>query len=54
MFYTNDVSDTPKQPICQPDEHSVLCVHGMTKIRRWLGHETMHPTLIEVPSIVFA
>lgn len=39
-FYMNDLPDTPKQSISEPNEHATQCVHRLGTLRRWTKIET--------------
>ena len=52
IFYTNHLDGTPDAPVMLPNEHAIKCVRGLVKIRRWMGTESLHPTIIEVPAVV--
>ena len=55
VFYSNDLADTPREIISGVEnDHTVECVHGLSKIKRWLGKEVFHRTILRVPAIVVA
>ena len=54
-FYTNDLADILDTIISRTEnDPSVKCVHGLSKIKRWLGTEVFHRTILRVPAIVVA
>ena len=54
IFYTNDLAGTPKQNIERQSTHTIRCVQGLAPMRRWMGNESMHRTLLHVPAVVVA
>lgn len=55
MFYTNDLSATPSQPILGSDvPESVFCVQGLAPLNHWTGGEVLHRTILMVPAFVTA
>jgi sporulation protein YlmC with PRC-barrel domain len=43
IFYTNDLSSTPSEPILDGgNEEAILCVRGLGIFHRWTGNENMH------------
>lgn len=53
-FYNDDLAGAPQDSVCPPDSHSIRCVHGLVKIKRWQGNEAPHPTITKVPVILLA
>ena len=54
-FYTNDLyCDVPGDIVRGDDEEAIKCVHGVVKINRWMGNESMKRTEIMAPAVVVA
>jgi hypothetical protein len=55
VFYTNDLASNPPEPVVQgSDERAWTCVHGLAKISRWTGNETMHHKDFLVAALIVA
>lgn len=54
VFYCNNLDGKPTAPVMASCKTSIKCVHGLTNIRRWMGTEAMHATVIEVPAILMS
>lgn len=50
VFYTNDLADTPDSDIsgCK-SQQAVKCVYGLSRLKRWLGNEIFHRTVLKLP-----
>ena len=53
-FYTNDLASTPTKQLQFKNKESVMCVRGLAPMERWLGNESMHRTVVQVPAIIVA
>lgn len=53
-FYCNGLASTLMALVMKLCPNYFQCAHDMAKIRRWLGHESMHLSLVEVPPILTA
>lgn len=51
-LYINYLSDTPSQRIQRPSDHSILFVHGVFNMSRWLGGEILSRSELYVPALV--
>lgn len=54
ILYTNDLNDTPRQDSEGQYEYTVMCVHKLSPLNRWLETEAMKRTTIYVPAPVVA
>lgn len=48
FVYYNDLADAPRHSVSEPNKHSITCVRGLTQIRRSLGDEATHFTVLQV------
>lgn len=53
-FFSNDIATTPPDTNNEPCAEANHCVHELVKIRGWLGRESMHPDIIQLPAIFIA
>ena len=54
VFYTNDLASTPIELINSPNDTSIACVRGLAPLKRWIGNEAMHRTVLMVPVPIVA
>jgi hypothetical protein len=55
VFYSNDLLyDVPGAIIGGRNEEAIKCVHGLVKIKQWLGDESMHRSEFDAPAVVLA
>lgn len=55
VFYTNDLHATPSTFILRGNtEEAIRCVHGLEKLQRWTGIESLHRTTLNVPAPIVA
>jgi hypothetical protein len=54
VFYTNDLASTPIELINSPNNTSIECVKGLAPLKRWIGNESMHRTVLMVPAPIVA
>ena len=54
IFYTNDLTETPRQDVEGSSELTLKCVHDLTPLQRWIGNEAMTRTTLQVPCSIVA
>lgn len=54
VFYTDDLEDTPRSDLKGPSEHTRKCVREISKMKRWIGTESMHCTVLEFQVVIVA
>ena len=55
IFYSNDLFLTPMEGVNGPESAiTIMAVHGLAKIDRWVGNEYLHRTTFMPPALVIA